>query len=54
MPVEFKPVTNAWLGASYPLRAKEAAIYNNVGDYCRRADPTAELHIYAYEMNDDE
>ena len=50
MPVEFSPITNAWLGANEPMRARDIHIYDAKGWKSSTVeDPTAKVSIYLYE-----
>lgn len=57
MPVQFSPITDAWLGASHPMRIRREmpAIYS--ADGCRVALPTdegAEMYIHIFEDDTEE
>lgn len=54
MPVDFSPITSAWLGTMGAMRAKEIHIYTHDGwKTSTFEDPTAKCTIYLYEDDDD-
>jgi len=55
MPVDFSPITNAWLGSSDPIYARKAEIYTHDGwKRSDKYDPTAKCTIYLYEESDED
>jgi hypothetical protein len=53
MMVEISPITNAWLGASSPLRVYDAQIYNDEGDRALPMDEGAHLVLSAHEVEEE-
>lgn len=54
MPVDFSPITNAWLGSSDPIYARSVEIYTHDGWKSSTVkDPTAKCSIYLYEEEDE-
>jgi len=49
LPVQFDPITEAWLGTMKPMRAKEFCFYDGNGNLTQPDGEGAELHIYLYE-----
>lgn len=54
LPVQFTPITKAWLGSMTALRAFQIEIYNSAGADCTATDRDAEAHIYLYEEEEDD
>lgn len=53
MPVNFSPITNAWLGSSDPIYARSFHIFTHDGwKYSNHEDPTAICTIYLHEELD--
>jgi hypothetical protein len=51
MPVEFSPITMAWLGGSEPLRVhKDCGIFTSKGDEGTVEQPDTHLVIYLHEF----
>jgi hypothetical protein len=50
MPVEFAPITMAWLGTSGKMRfGAELNFYTKDGDAAKPYDPGAYCHVYLFE-----
>lgn len=47
--IEFHPITNAYLGASHPLRPREVLIFDDDGEHCKWDSPTATMNVYLFE-----
>jgi hypothetical protein len=55
MPVEFSPITSAFLGTMNPMRfGNELNFYNDTGDEARAYDPGAHCSIYLFEEPSDD
>jgi hypothetical protein len=54
MPVDFAPITRAWLGSSDPIYARKVEIYTHDGwGRADVSDPTAKCTLYLYEESDE-
>lgn len=50
MPIDFSPITNAWLGSSDPIYARTIHIYSHDGwKSSNKNDPTAKCTVHLYE-----
>ena len=53
MPVDFAPITMAWLGSTYPIYARAIHIYSQDGwEASDSLDPTAKCTVYLYEESE--
>lgn len=50
MPVEFAPITMAWLGTMGKMRwGEELNFYTDAGDHAKPYDPGAHCHVFLFE-----
>lgn len=50
MPVEFSPITDAWLGCTNPVHAKDIEFYDDDGNNALPSQPGAHAVISIFEM----